>query len=194
MTDEIELTTTSYIVLGLLSFAGEATPYDLKQMVSATVGHFWSLPHSQLYAEPTRLARAGYVTENQEDSGRRRKLYTLTDSGRTAFEDWLGTLTPELYMLRDLALLKLFFGADIPQLAEIQLETHRTRLAEYETLHEQMMTSQGPAGPRLSLELGIRHERETIDFWAEQVPAQTQVRTKKKKSPAQAPRASRRSG
>jgi hypothetical protein len=58
MTDEIELTTTSYIVLGLLSFSGPATPYDLKQMVAATVGHFWSLPHSQLYSEPTRLARA----------------------------------------------------------------------------------------------------------------------------------------
>jgi PadR family transcriptional regulator, regulatory protein AphA len=166
MPDEIELTTTSYIVLGLLSFSGPATPYDLKQMVAATVGHFWSLPHSQLYAEPTRLARAGYVTENQEDGGRRRKLYTLTDSGRDAFDDWLGTLTPELYMLRDLALLKLFFGADLQHLAEIQLETHRKRLAEYEALHEHL-TGPGPAGPRLSLELGIRHERETVAFWTE---------------------------
>jgi PadR family transcriptional regulator AphA len=171
MTDEIELTTTSYIVLGLLSFAGEATPYDLKQMVAASVGHFWSLPHSQLYAEPTRLARAGYVTEQQEPDGRRRKLYTLTDSGRAAFEDWLGTLAPELYMLRDLALLKLFFGADVGELAKIQLETHRKRLAEYEALHEQMMAGQGPAGPRLSLELGIRHERETVAFWAEHAQA-----------------------
>ena len=167
MPREIELTHTSHIVLGLLSMSGEATPYDLKQMVAGTVGHFWSLPHSQLYAEPARLARAGYVTENQEDGGRRRKLYTLTEPGREAFNHWLGTLAPELYMLRDLALLKLFFGADIKQLAEIQLETHRTRLTEYEALHEQMMTSQGPAGPRLSLELGIRHERETVAFWTE---------------------------
>jgi PadR family transcriptional regulator, regulatory protein AphA len=173
MPDEIELTTTSYIVLGLLSFAGEASPYDLKQMVAATVGHFWSLPHSQLYAEPTRLARAGYVTENQEDGGRRRKIYTLTDSGRAAFEDWLGTLAPELYMLRDLALLKLFFGADIQGLAKVQLETHSKRLIEYEALHEQMAGQKGPAGPRLSLELGIRHERETVDFWAEQAIANT---------------------
>ncbi|HTZ63099.1 MAG TPA: PadR family transcriptional regulator, partial [Solirubrobacteraceae bacterium] len=74
MTDEIELTPTSHIVLGLLSLSGQATPYDLKQMVSASVGHFWSLPHSQLYAEPARLARAGYVTEQQEPDGRRRKL------------------------------------------------------------------------------------------------------------------------
>jgi PadR family transcriptional regulator, regulatory protein AphA len=182
MTDEIELTTTSYIVLGLLSFAGEASPYDLKQMVAASVGHFWSLPHSQLYAEPTRLARAGYVTEQQEPDGRRRKLYALTEPGRDAFDDWLGTLAPELYMLRDLALLKLFFGADVGELAKIQLETHRERLAEYEALHEQMLASKGPAGPRLALELGIRHERETVDFWAEQTRSQAErARPKKKK-------------
>lgn len=166
MSDKIELTPTSHIVLGLLSMSGEATPYDLKQMVSATVGHFWSLPHSQLYAEPARLARAGYVTEQQEPDGRRRKLYSLTDRGAAALEDWLGVLTPELYMLRDLALLKLFFGADVAELAKVQLQTHRQRLAEYETLHEQL-TDDAPIGPRLGLELGIRHERETVDFWAE---------------------------
>jgi DNA-binding PadR family transcriptional regulator len=165
MPDEIELTPTSYIVLGLLAMGGESTPYDLKQMVSATVGHFWSLPHSQLYAEPSRMARAGYVTEHQEQDGRRRKLYTLTDRGRAAFEDWLRVLTPELYMLRDLALLKLFFGADAHDLAEVQLETHRQRLAQYEALREQI--SEAPIGPRLALDLGIRHERETVNFWIE---------------------------
>ncbi len=138
MSEEIELTHTSHIVLGLLSMSGEATPYDLKQMASATVGHFWSLPHSQLYAEPTRLARAGYVTENREQDGRRRKLYALTDRGREALQDWLEVLTPEPYVLRDLALLKLFFGADVRELAEAQVETHRQKLSEYESLGEQM--------------------------------------------------------
>jgi len=170
MADEIELTPTSYIVLGLLSVAGQATPYDLKQMVSATVGHFWSLPHSQVYAEPTRLARAGYATEQQEPDGRRRKLYTLTDRGRAAFKDWLAVPTPELYALRDLALLKLFFGADAHDLAEVQLETHRRRLTEYQTLSDQL-TKDAPAGARLALDLGIRHERETVAFWTEHARA-----------------------
>ena len=71
MTDEIELTPTSHIVLGLLAMFGDATPYDLKRMVSASIGQFWTLPHSQLYAEPARLARAGYVTEHQESDGPR---------------------------------------------------------------------------------------------------------------------------
>jgi PadR family transcriptional regulator, regulatory protein AphA len=164
--DEIDLTPTSYIVLGLLAMAGEVTPYDLKQAVAASVGHFWSLPHSQVYAEPARLARAGYVTEHQEPDGRRRKLYGLTDRGRGALSDWLENLTPELYMLRDLALLKLFFGADARELAKVQLQTHEQRLSEYEALREQL-TEEAPVGPRLALELGIRHERETVKFWTE---------------------------
>lgn len=165
MRREIELTHTSHIVLGLLSMSGEATPYDLKQMVAGTVGHFWSLPHSQLYAEPARLAHGGYVNEQREPDGRRRKLYSLTDRGRDALETWLGVLTPEPYMLRDLALLKLFFGADIHALAAVQLETHRQKLSEYEALLA-ARPDQGPAGPWLALELGTRHERETVDFWA----------------------------
>jgi DNA-binding PadR family transcriptional regulator len=167
MSNEIELTHTSHIVLGLLSMSGgEASPYDLKQMAAATVGHFWSLPHSQLYAEPTRLARAGYVTEQREPDGRRRKLYSLTERGRDALAEWLGVLTPEPYMLRDPALLKLFFGADVRELAAVQLETHRQKLTEYEALLAQR-PGVGPVGPWLALDLGTRHERETVGFWAE---------------------------
>jgi PadR family transcriptional regulator AphA len=175
MSPELDLTPTSHIVLGLLAMSGEATPYDLKQMVSATVGHFWSLPHSQLYAEPARLAGAGYVIEQREHDGRRRKLYSLTDRGREAHEEWLRVLTPELYMLRDLALLKLFFGADAHDLAEVQLETHRRRLSEYEALREQI-TDEARVGIRLALELGIRHERETVAFWEEHARSGEQPR------------------
>jgi PadR family transcriptional regulator, regulatory protein AphA len=166
MSNEIELTPTSHIVLGLLSMSGEATPYDLKQMVSGTVGHFWSLPHSQLYAEPARLARAGYVVEQQEQDGRRRKRYSLTDRGRNALQHWLEVLTPEPYVLRDLALLKLFFGADPGELADVQLATHRQKLSEYEALLAAPIEHR-PAGPWLALELGVRHERETVAFWEE---------------------------
>jgi PadR family transcriptional regulator AphA len=106
------------------------------------------------------------VTENREQGGRRRKLYALTDRGREALHTWLEVLTPEPYVLRDLALLKLFFGADVSGLAEAQVATHRRKLSEYESLGEQI-AGQGPTGPRLALELGIRHERETVQFWTE---------------------------
>jgi DNA-binding PadR family transcriptional regulator len=171
--DEIELTPTSHIVLGLLSMFGEATPYDLKRIVSASVGQFWTLPHSQLYDEPARLARSGYVTENRETGGRRRKVYRITNRGQAALKSWLSVLTPEPYVLRDPALLKLFFGADTGELAEAQVETHRQKLAEYEALRD-ADRGDGRRGPWLALELGTRHERETVRFWEEQ------ARTKKK--------------
>ena len=145
------------------------------------MGHFWSLPHSQLYAEPTRLAGAG-VIEQREHDGRRRKLYSLTDRGREAHEGWLRVLTPELYMLRDLALLKLFFGADAHDLAEVQLETHRQRLAEYQALREQI-TEEARAGIRLALELGIRHERETVAFWEEHAQSGEPPRARPRRPP-----------
>ena len=167
MPDETELTPTSHIVLGLLAMFGEATPYDLKRMVSASVGQFWTLPHSQLYAEPARLARAGYVSEDQEQDGRRRKLYRITERGQAALDAWLGVLTPEPYVLRDPALLKLFFGADARELANAQLETHREKLAEYEALRRADGGGER-RGPWLALELGTRHERETVRFWEEQ--------------------------
>jgi PadR family transcriptional regulator, regulatory protein AphA len=72
---ELRLTPTSYIVLGLLEWGGRCTPYELKGLVAESVGNFGTLQHAQLYTEPARLAAAGYVTEEKEEGGRRRKLY-----------------------------------------------------------------------------------------------------------------------
>jgi PadR family transcriptional regulator, regulatory protein AphA len=169
---EIELTPTSHIVLGLLALMGEGTPYDLKQVASETVGHFWSLAHSQLYSEPARLARAGYLTEEREQEGRRRKLYKLTDLGRKALEQWLEIPTPDFLEVRDLAVLKLFFGADPQAIAQAQLETHTRRLTSYEAMQElaaHANAQEMPIGPKLALKFGTEHERETVRFWSELV-------------------------
>lgn len=159
-----KLTPTSHIVLGLLDAAGEATPYDLKQMVARSVGHFWSIPHSQLYSEPERLARAGYVKEQRERGGRRRKHYSLTDKGRKALEEWLATTAEEMPELRDPGILKLFFGADPGSLAAAQLESHKQRLALYEEFSKHA-AADGRTGPLLALEAGIGHEHEYVRFW-----------------------------
>ena len=59
------LSPTSYLVLGLLAREGPSTPYDLEQHVQATLGNFWSFPHTLLYSEPPRLAALGLVTETR---------------------------------------------------------------------------------------------------------------------------------
>ncbi|HEX2743967.1 MAG TPA: PadR family transcriptional regulator [Streptosporangiaceae bacterium] len=166
MTD-IRLTPTSYIVLGLLMQADEATPYELKAMVAGGIGNLWSLQHTQLYAEPERLTEAGYLTETREDGGRRRKLYRITPAGRDAFRGWLSAeLASELPELRDISLLKIFFGADPRPIAIGQLRAHREKLREYTEI-EQALTGTALAGPMTTLLAGIGHEREWIRYWAD---------------------------
>jgi PadR family transcriptional regulator, regulatory protein AphA len=161
---DIRLTPTSYIVLGLLELAGESTPYALKQLVSQSVGNFWTLHHAQLYTEPERLAKAGYVRENRERSGRRRKLYDLTAKGRDALEAWRAEATSSLGELREPAVLKLFFGADPAKVAAAALPANRAKLAEYEAIRDGM-PDDVPEGPRLALEAGIQVERAFVEFW-----------------------------
>jgi PadR family transcriptional regulator, regulatory protein AphA len=161
---DVKLTPTSYIVLGLLDIMDEATPYQLKQAVASSIGHFWTLQHAQLYTEPERLVRGGHVTVELEQGGRRRKRYALTESGRKALEAWIAQPTDDLGELREPALLKLFFGADPAQLAPAQLEAHRRKLTEYEAIRDAMPVAV-PLGPRKALEAGIRAERGFVAYW-----------------------------
>jgi PadR family transcriptional regulator AphA len=159
----VRLSHTSYVVLGLVDQLGAATPYDLKRAAAAGVGHFWSLPHTQLYSEPERLAAAGYLDEERERTGRRRRRYSLTHSGRRALAQWLGASDDELYEIRDPGLLRLFFGADPRKLAATQLEAHRQNLGYLESLRGD---AEGvPEGVRLAVEAGIGHAREYVRFW-----------------------------
>jgi len=165
MSNEIRLTPTSYVVLGLLELlGGEATPYELKQAAASSVGDLWSLHHAQLYGEPERLATAGLVSERREQTGRRRRHYSLTSAGRGALESWRSQPTDAFTELRDPGLLQLFFGADPGRLAPVQLAVHERKLAEY----EEMLRAAGDeprTGPMLALEAGIGHEREWVRFW-----------------------------
>ena len=156
------------MVLGFLRAAGPSTPYDLKQMHALSVGHFWSIPHSQLYAEPERLAKAGLVSEEREDGGRRRRRFTITAAGEAALDAWLADAQAPTPDLRDVALIKVFFGADPRAIAEPQLGHHAQLLATYEQLHTDLSAAQGaPHGPISTLEAGIRHERAMVAYWRE---------------------------
>ena len=162
----VRLSHTSYVVLGLIDQHGTASPYDLKRAATAGVGHFWSLPHTQLYSEPARLAKAGYLDEKRETTGRRRRLYTLTSTGRAALDEWRSRPTAELYELRDAGLLRLYFGADPGQLAEIQLEAHRQNLRHLESLRAVGEEVENvPEGVMLAVDAGIGHAREYVRFW-----------------------------
>jgi DNA-binding PadR family transcriptional regulator len=83
-----ELTGVSYVVLGLVGEHG-AGPHDLVRMMRRG-GVYYAVSSSQLYAEPKRLARFGYLSVREEPGQTRaRKVYSLTNQGREAVQAWM---------------------------------------------------------------------------------------------------------
>ena len=172
------LTPTSYLVLGLLAREGPSTPYDLEQHVRATLGNFWSFPHTLLYSEPPRLAALGLVTEARETEGRRRRVFAITPAGMDALSSWLDRPSRAPTELRDPGLLQLFFADLAPaearvRIAEKQLATHQARLDAYE---QDLRIERGLDGSRKgqrtmehwrgeTLRMGLLYEAAAVEFW-----------------------------
>lgn len=167
----VKLGPVSYVVLGLLAQDGPSTPYELKAAVGRSIGNFWSFPHTQLYTEPERLAAAGLVREQQEVAGRRRRTFTITAAGRRALQSWLGEPASFSRELRDLGLLKLFFGGlvdpeAVQALAAEQEKAHLTKLQDFEALEREGRAG-GDPHRRSVLRMGLLYERAAARFWAE---------------------------
>lgn len=169
MVSTLRLSETSYAVLALVGLLEPATPYQLKRVAQVSILHFWSIPHTQFYTECPRLAEAGLLDEQREETGRRRRVYRLTRAGAEVLETWRADPGADLHELRDAGLLKLFCGADPAALADGQLTEHRRRLEAYEAMASKDGMTEGM---RLALEAGIGHEREYVRFWSRlsQVP------------------------
>jgi DNA-binding PadR family transcriptional regulator len=171
----VRLGPTSYVVLGSIAVRGPSTSYDLKRFVEVTLGHFWSFPHSQLYAEPDRLARAGLLEAEREEGGRRRRTYAITAAGRDAVVAWLGEPSPGHPELRDLGMLKLFFSElaeddVVDALVQEQIALHRAMLDRYEWLWRRYGDRPEYARRTLPLKAGFGMERAMLAFWEELVP------------------------
>jgi PadR family transcriptional regulator AphA len=175
---DLRLTSTSYLVLGLIEREGPSTPYELKRHVAATIGHFWSFPHALLYKEPPRLVELGLLTEVREAAGRRRRLFTITSHGRAAIQAWLANPSQETTELRDAGLLQLFFADlgstdDRRAIAVVQLAIHRAALAQYEDdLHAEGVPDGSDSSARtverwrgVTLPMGLLYERAAVQFW-----------------------------
>ena len=171
------LTSTSYLVLGLLAREGPSTPYALERHVEATIGNFWTFPHTLLYSEPPRLAAMGLVVEARETEGRRRRIFAITPAGESALAAWLDRPSGASTELRDLGLLQLFF-ADLASaesrlhLAERQLALHREKLAAYEEDERLERRPAARIGQRTverwrgeTLRMGLLYELAAVEFW-----------------------------
>jgi len=161
---ETRLTSTSYIVLGLVDILGPSTPYDLKRALERSVENFWPVPHTTFYAEPERLAAAGYLTADQEAGGRRRKTYEVTTAGRDALRAWVSTADAGPPQLRDDGVLLVFFGADPRPVNRARILWHTEKLTELEGYLAEHRASGGPPGVIRSLIAGTMYHRMSIDL------------------------------
>lgn len=169
-----KLTTTSYVVLGLIGLRGPSTSYELKRAVGHSVGFFWPFPHAQLYSEPRRLAEAGLLEVAVENGGRRKQTFSITNRGHRALEDWLSEPSAEPMQVRDVAELKLFFAElakkdDILVLAQNQVRQHAERIETYQSIKNRFQDVDSVASRLIPLRLGLAMEQAALDFWRDLV-------------------------
>jgi PadR family transcriptional regulator AphA len=166
----VRLSTTSYVVLGMIALRGPSTSYDLKRAMGRSVGYFWHFPHAMLYSEPQRLAEFGLLRLAAEDDGRRRKTFSITDDGHAVLRAWLAEPTNEHFEIRDIAELKLFFSEagdpdNVVNLAREQIKQHERRIAIYEEMERRFGDRPGVASRMVSLQLGLEMEHAALRFW-----------------------------
>ncbi|HHW60359.1 MAG TPA: PadR family transcriptional regulator [Syntrophomonadaceae bacterium] len=104
-------------ILGLLSYES-MSGYDMKSFLDTSINFFWTAQLSQIYRDLGTLEKKGLVSYQIEvQEGRPdRKVYSITEKGEKAFEDWLGrfpqTLSPAT---RDEFCMRIFFGSRLPR-------------------------------------------------------------------------------
>ncbi|MCA1839489.1 MAG: PadR family transcriptional regulator [Actinomycetota bacterium] len=124
-----ELPTTSFAVLGLLSFSS-MSGYDLAGLVENSIAHFWPIAKSQVYGELARLEELGYVSSSDVKQERLpdKRMYALTTEGTAVLDGWLGDPGFAQDRFRVSFLVKYFFAQRMPKRVLIEmLENYAAR-------------------------------------------------------------------
>lgn len=102
------LPTTSYAVLGLLSFGEPLSGYEIRKRSV----FYWSPAQSQIYSELRRLEKLGYVTSEKvpQEGKPDKRMYTVLGAGLAELERWLAEDPVEPATIRHPLALRLYFG------------------------------------------------------------------------------------
>ncbi len=163
-----------HTILGLLQ-QEEMTGYDLKtNCFDQYIAQLWPADQAQIYKTLDKMVEQGWISctvEIQRDRPNR-KIYSLTEAGKAELIRWLQCPQP-LPTLREPLLVQLFFAAQLPneaiiQLLEQQLAARNDKLAECKNIEFPVLGDQGVSREQimqqLVLELVIRREQTYIDW------------------------------
>lgn len=165
-----ELPSTSYALLGLLSFGPELTGYELKQWADASLRFYWTSPAmSQIYTELARLRELGLVTAAGTAPGRR---HAISASGRAELRRWLSTAEVDFPVLKHSVALRLFLGHVAGQqrtreLLEEYVDRLAARRVELSAVQESLAGQDAFRFPSLVAEWGLRYYELEAEIVAE---------------------------
>ncbi len=78
-----------YIILGFL-MEKELSGYDLKQIMSESTSYFFDASFGSIYPALKRLETKGYIHYHEViDGSKLKKLYSITNTGKEVFLEWL---------------------------------------------------------------------------------------------------------
>lgn len=169
-------TSTDFAILGMLTLR-PMSGYEIRQLMSQSIAHFWSESYGQLYPSLKKLEAARLVIKRTEPGQKRDKhIYTITPAGREKLQVWLEE-APRPQPPRSELLLKLFILS--PTAAETSMEhVARARNRAIEDLRllgyvEEKIRSEHAGHPQLqqwlyTLSFG-RHRVEAVVRWADEV-------------------------
>lgn len=103
------------LCLGVLTM-GDASGYDIKKTFECTFSHFYVAGFGSIYPALAELSGEGLVScrEEPQDGRPARKVYSLTDAGRAAFQQALES-TPPRHRVRSEFLVLLYFAHLLPE-------------------------------------------------------------------------------
>ncbi|HET7328588.1 MAG TPA: PadR family transcriptional regulator [Nocardioidaceae bacterium] len=181
MSQERPLPTTSYALLGLLSFGQELTGYELKQFSDSTLRFYWVAPAmSQIYTELARLDARGLIESRDDaDSGARAvRRYRINAAGLGELREWLSTSEPEFPILKHPVALRLLLGhlvepSTVRKMLQGYLDGLERQRADLQAVLDSIEGREGFTYPSLVAGWGLDYydaERRSVEDIADRLP------------------------
>lgn len=106
------LPTTSYIILGILSFGQPLSGYDIRK-TAKELSHFYPAPaHSQIYRELRRLDEMELLTSEYiaQEGKPDKQEFEITPQGTAVLQQWMQQSDIDAPVRKHPLLLRLYFG------------------------------------------------------------------------------------
>ena len=152
------------ILLGFLMYTS-MTGYELKKFFEISFSFFSGLSYGSIYPALKRMEKTGLITMEVQvqDGTPNRKVYTITEKGRTAFVEGLKTPV-EFERQKHPLLTRLFFFGFLPSQDRVRIMENYLRSVEKMNREVEALRPHLPQHAdqyqRLCLEFGIRFMRD----------------------------------